>query len=123
MNSLLCLHNFFADVTSTKQALPIADLQKVLINGKELGGLPQSIAWDPSGRYLAIIFKDSPNVAIFNTTISKFNLSISPSCYLSGASISHYPSYIRFQSNNSKNTNSVLTIGWSNGRIQYFPFL
>lgn len=93
------------------------------VGQKEIGGQPQSIAWDENGHYLAVIFKDSNCVAIFSTSLQKFNLNISPSCFLTGAVDDEYPSYICFQSKNPKNKDSVLTIGWSSGRIQYFPFV
>lgn len=112
----------FAKSNLPKQALPIADLSKLTIsNHHDVGGQPQSLAWDPNGHFLAITFKDSPCIAIFSTYISKHNLSISPSCFLSGIG-AEYPSFICFQSKNRKNTQSVLTIGWSSGRIQYVPF-
>ncbi|XP_055389562.1 aladin [Condylostylus longicornis] len=112
----------FATSNLPKQALPIADLTKVTVGYRELGGLPQSIAWDPHGRYLAVIFKDTSCIAIFMTSLTKFNLNISPSCFLTGIG-SEYPSFICFQSINRRNSDSVLTIGWSSGRIQYFPFV
>ncbi|XP_055840899.1 aladin [Episyrphus balteatus] len=112
----------FATSNLPKQALPIADLTKFTIGHREVGGQPQSLAWDPNGHFLAITFKDSPCIAIFSTCISKHNLSISPSCFLTGIG-TEYPSFICFQSKNRKNSDSVLTIGWSSGRIQYFPFV
>ncbi|XP_037826248.1 aladin [Lucilia sericata] len=112
----------FQTGSAPKQALPVADLTKITVGQREVGGQPQSVAWDPNGLYLAITFKDSPCIAIFSTCIQKFNLSMSPSCFLTGIG-NEYPSFICFQSKNRKNSDSVLTIGWSSGRIQYFPFV
>ncbi|XP_013112380.2 aladin [Stomoxys calcitrans] len=111
----------FKNGSSPKQALPIADLSKITVDNREVGGHPQCVAWDPNGHFLAITFKDTPCIAIFTTCIQKFNLSISPSCFLAGNG-NEYPSYICFQSKHRKNSDTVLTIGWSSGRIQYFPF-
>ncbi|XP_004527384.1 aladin [Ceratitis capitata] len=110
----------FASGTSTKEALKIADLTKFNAGRREVGGKPQSLAWDADGRYLAVIFKDTPCIALFNTCLKKFDMTISPLCFLTGLS-SEYPSYICFQSKNRRNTDTVLTIGWSSGRIEYFP--
>lgn len=112
---------FISDGSSPKQALPVADLSKITVDDRELGGQPQCVAWDPNGLYLAITFKDTPCIAIFSTCVQKFNLSISPACFLSGNG-NEYPSYVCFQSKHRKNNDTVLTIGWSSGRIQYFPF-
>lgn len=111
----------FSASSLSKQALPIADLSKIEVGVRTVGGMPQSIAWDPNGQYLAIIFKDSPNVVVFATSIHKHQFSISPSCFITGIGV-EFPSYICFQSKNRKNSDSVLTIGWSSGRVQYFPF-
>ena len=108
--------------SAPKLALPVADLTKTVVGQHEVGGQPQSVVWDPNGLYLAIIFKDSPCIAIFSTCIQKFNLNVSPSCFITGIG-EESPSYICFQSKNRKNSDSVLTIGWSSGRIQYFPFI
>ncbi|XP_011181672.1 aladin [Zeugodacus cucurbitae] len=111
----------FASGTSTKEALKIADLTKFNAGRREVGGKPQALAWDADGRYLAVIFKDTPCIALFNTCLKKFDMTISPLCFLTGLS-TEYPSYICFQSKNRRNTETVLTIGWSSGRIEYFPF-
>ncbi|XP_054731237.1 aladin [Anastrepha obliqua] len=111
----------FASGTSAKEALKIADLTKFNAGRREVGGKPQALAWDADGKYLAVIFKDSPCIALFSTCLRKFDMTISPLCFLTGIGV-EYPSYICFKSKNMRNTDTVLTIAWSSGRIEYFPF-
>lgn len=102
----------FADQAVPQQALPVADLS----NNSEVGGETQQLAWN--GKYLAITFKDTSAVAIFQTTIRTHQLSVVPCCLISGHGI-EFPTFILFQPSHK---NNVLTIGWSSGRIQFFPF-
>lgn len=106
-----------------QQAIPIADLSKIKIEHSEIGGKAQQLVWN--GRYLAISFKDTNSIAIFQTNIQKHALSIVPSSLISGIVTTEYPTFIQFQPNykNMPNVNAiVLTIGWSSGRVQFFPF-
>lgn len=122
LNQIFVSFLFLAS-TLPKTALPIADLSKVTLGVREIGGIPQSLAWDSNGMYLAIIFKDSSCITVFSTSIKKHNLNISPSCFITGIG-TEYPCTICFQSKNRKSNDCiVLTIGWSSGRIQYFPFI
>ena len=115
----------FTTTSAPKSALPIADLSKITIDHNDVGGRPQSLAWCPQNQYLAITFKDTSAIAIFHTSVTKNGVNITPSCFLTGIGV-EYASYICFQENNMKSTidkpKNVLTIGWSSGRIQYFPF-
>ncbi|GAB0091399.1 Aladin [Sergentomyia squamirostris] len=114
----------FNSTSIPKQALPVADLSKTSVGGVEVGGRPQQVAWCPSGEHLAVSFRDTSVISIFSTSITHHNFNISPSCFLNGLP-GEYPTYICFQEKLKRvdNTKSVLTIGWSSGRIQYFPFL
>ncbi|XP_053688207.1 aladin isoform X1 [Sabethes cyaneus] len=109
-----------------KSALPIADLSKLTTGQVEVGGRPQALAWCSKSEYLAITFKDTSAIAIFNTVINRSQLNITPSCFLTGLGIES-PSCICFQQNlgrrAGRTVKTVLTIGWSSGRIQYFPFV
>lgn len=105
-----------------KQALPVADLSKIKVGQIDVGGRPQSIAWDPRGQHLAIIFKDSSVIAIFLTAFNRNLLSVAPDCFLVGIG-AEAPAHICFQEQYKNKMDSVLTIGWSSGRIQYFPFV
>ncbi|XP_067622354.1 aladin-like [Eurosta solidaginis] len=84
----------FASGASPKEALKIAELTKFNAGRREVGGEPQVLAWGADGGHLAVMFKDTPE----------------------------YPSYVCFQSKTQRNTDTGLTIGWSSGRIEYFPF-
>lgn len=116
----------FTSTFTPKSALPIADLSKIPIGQTEVGGHPQALAWCPQNQYLAITFKETPSIAIFNTVVNRSQLSITPSCFITGIGIEN-ASCISFQENlgrrSSDKMKTVLTIGWSSGRIQYFPFV
>ncbi|XP_058812233.1 aladin-like [Topomyia yanbarensis] len=116
----------FTSTLVPKSALPVADLSKIIIDQVEVGGRPQALAWCPQSQYLAITFKDTSAIAIFNTAINRTELNITPSCFLTGIGIES-ASCICFQQNlgrrSSEKKKTVLTIGWSSGRIQYFPFV
>lgn len=106
-----------------KQALSIADLNKIQIDQNTVGGRPQNICWSPNGKYVAIMFKDSSSIAIFATAINRHSLNISPSFFISGLTHDEHPSFICFQQKYSNRPETVLTIAWSTGRVQYFPFI
>lgn len=105
-----------------QQALPVADLSKISLEHSEVGGFAQQLAWN--GKYLAITFKDTNSVAVFQTNIRKHDLSIIASCLISGNNGIEFPSVIAFQPTykQSQTAGSNLTIGWSSGRIEFFPF-
>lgn len=105
-----------------QQALPVADFSKILIDRTEVGGITQQLAWN--GMYLAVTFKDTNAVAVFQTTIRKHQLSIVPMCLISGIGV-ELPSFIAFQPSYKQvqAADNNLTIGWSSGRIQFLPFV
>ncbi|KAJ6639090.1 Aladin [Pseudolycoriella hygida] len=113
----------FATASLAKQALPIADLSKIeLSNQSDIGGQPQSLAWDSKGQHLAISFKDCSSIALFLTSVNKNMINIAPDCFIVGIGTT-FPSYICFQEPYKDSSHSVLTIGWSSGVVQYFPFV
>lgn len=105
-----------------QQALPVADLSKIGIERAEVGGIVQQLSWN--GKYLAVSFKETNVIAIFQTTIRKHQLNIVPMCLISGVGV-EFPSFIAFQPTYKqiKAAENNLTIGWSSGRIQFFPFV
>lgn len=109
----------FASSSVSKQALPVADLSRIVLDGMEIGGKPQAISMSPKGNLLAVSFKETNQIAVFSMSISKFILNVTPLGLIQGLG-NEYPSVICFQDNKESN---VLTIGWSSGRIQYFPFV
>lgn len=63
----------------SSKAQPILDVTKVeLRSGDTVGGPILDMCWDPTGRYLALLFEESPLVAIFYTTYVIMQLKISP---------------------------------------------
>lgn len=115
--------NQFPAASLAKQALPIADLSKIKTSGRlDIGGQPQSLAWDSKGQHLAVSFKDCSAIALFLTAVNKNMISIAPDCFLVGIG-STFPSYICFQEMYKDAPHPVLTIGWSSGVVQYFPFI
>ncbi|KAK7577995.1 hypothetical protein V9T40_010200 [Parthenolecanium corni] len=115
--------NLFSNsVSGNGSAICVADLSKQeLPNGDLLGGTIVDMTWDSSGKLLAVIFKDSNLIPVFSTTICARPkvLQLSPRCLIRGR-LNESPNCIDFQKNLKNGTN--LTIAWSSGRIQYFPF-
>lgn len=115
--------NFCTAKSDDREVMPVADLNACSldsINHTLIGGTAQQLAWDPHGKYIVITFKSTNSIAIFRTYIQKYDLQISGGYYLNGQSLSEYPSFICFQPLNKDNDCSVLTIGWSSGRIQFY---
>ncbi|XP_011311087.1 aladin [Fopius arisanus] len=112
-----------------KAAVPLIDLTKVSFDddgaGVTVGGRVVATEWDPSGQYLAILFQDSPVVAVFKTEIGTlFGLTeVTPSCLVKGFP-GESPNCLQFQQNiNTNGLIACLTIAWSSGRVQQFPIV
>ncbi|XP_031625036.1 aladin [Contarinia nasturtii] len=106
---------------AAKQSFPIADFKPVQFGQRTIGGLPKSIVWDQTGRFVAVMFKTTSSISVFSTSINRNVLSISPNFNISGDDADEFPSFICFKEKYEKHDDVVLTIGWSTGRIQYFP--
>lgn len=104
-----------------KQSFPIADFKSIQCGSRVIGGLPKSIVWDPTGRFVAVMFKRSSSIAVFSTSINRNVLNVSPNFNISGGDQDEFPSFICFREKYEKYDDVVLTIGWSTGRVQYFP--
>ncbi|XP_050438537.1 aladin-like isoform X2 [Adelges cooleyi] len=102
-----------------KVAWPVIDLKNERINDKDIGGIPSDMCWDQNGKRLAVTFKDSSAVLVFTTIISASAVECTPLCIIQGR-LDEEPSAIAFQP--VYNEGSLLTIGWSNGNIEYIPF-
>ncbi|XP_054269684.1 aladin-like [Macrosteles quadrilineatus] len=103
-----------------RAATPLIDLTPVeLDNGERVGGEVSSLAWDKKGRYLAVMFKQCDIIAVFMTSLGH-TLHVSPCCFIKGVA-NESPAVISFQNNFNDGAN--LTIGWSSGRVQYFPII
>jgi len=117
---LLYAVSFLAD---TDNALPILDLSEVLVDSEtELigGGLVQDIAWEPTGQRLAVSFRSTSLIAIFSARCGR-SLSLTPCGWIRGRP-GEFPSCFQFQPSEQEG-GGVLTVAWSSGRIQHFPFL
>ncbi|XP_031566795.1 aladin-like isoform X2 [Actinia tenebrosa] len=89
-----------------------------------VGGVVKSMAWDPLGERLAVIFEDDDGkaqeiVAIFKTRL-KPTFEVIPSGFVRGPPDS-FPELVAFQQNFSKG--ALLTVGWSDGSITFVPLL
>ncbi|XP_072393404.1 aladin-like isoform X1 [Diabrotica undecimpunctata] len=105
--------------TSSNQALPMFDTTKVDIDGVIVGGLIQSMESDPTGKYLAVSFQDTDSVAIFSI-IRQHGLQLVANSLVNGLA-EEKPSTMSFLV--GYEPGACLTIGWSSGRIQYFPII
>lgn len=112
----------FCGQTGQMDAVPIADLSKVDIgNGQgpmEVGGEVQSLVINKKGNVLAVSFKDTSMVSLFTVTKNNSVLNLTPIGLVNGLG-DEFPSVIDFGDPTEHN---VLTIGWSSGRVQYFPY-
>uniref|UniRef100_A0A182NPA3 Aladin seven-bladed propeller domain-containing protein n=1 Tax=Anopheles dirus TaxID=7168 RepID=A0A182NPA3_9DIPT len=111
--------------TTFELAFPVVDLdQKLTESGLPIGGKPQSIAWCPRDRFLAVTFKTTSAIAVFFTNLSGVQLNIDPYCLIFGVGV-EYPACLcyqeSYQQEHDSDAQSVLTIGWSSGRIEYYP--
>ncbi|CAH0679981.1 unnamed protein product [Chilo suppressalis] len=105
----------------TSKAVPVLDVTKVeLHSGDTVGGPILDMCWDPTGKYLAILFEESPLVTIFCTTHLMMQLQITPCCFVNGID-NELPSTMAFQQNFTNG--ACLTIAWSTGRVQHFPIV
>lgn len=86
-----------------------------------MGGLPKTIIWDSTGKYVAVMFKTTSSIAVFSTSINRNLLSISPNFYINGDDPDEYPTFICFKDLYANHDDIILTIAWSTGRVQYFP--
>ncbi|XP_041982031.1 aladin-like [Aricia agestis] len=107
--------------TKTTKAQPVLDVSKVqLASGEVVGGPILDMCWDPTGRYLAILFEESAVVAVFCTTMMMMQLSVTPCCFVNGMA-NELPITMAFQQNFMDG--ACLTVAWSSGRIQHFPII
>lgn len=89
-----------------------------------LGGCVRSMAWDPFGERLAIIFKDDRKhaqelVAVFKTRL-KPSFEIMPCGFVRGPPET-VPQIITFQQDFKKG--ALLTVCWSDGSVSFIPLM
>lgn len=125
-----CLYSltFFNNQTIFREevGLPAVTAQRVLDltatelpSGERFGGLVSMVAWDPTSRYLAVMFKSCDLIAIYRTRVDH-GLHILPGCVVRGRS-GETPCNMSFQPNFKDG--ALLTIAWSSGQVQYFPIM
>lgn len=112
-----------------KMAVPLIDLTKVYFLDDDyvtVGGRITALKWDPTGRYLAILFQGSPYIALVKTKLGTLSrvIDIKPGCLIKGFS-GEIPNCIDFYQKCQKESDNLvcLTIAWSSGRIQHFPII
>ncbi|XP_074030052.1 aladin [Leptinotarsa decemlineata] len=105
--------------SSSNQALPLFETSKIEIDGVIVGGLVQCLESDPKGKHLAVLFQDTNLVAVFNI-IRHPTLQLIASSLVIGMA-EEQPSTISFLQ--QFEAGACLTIGWSSGRIQYYPII
>ncbi|KAJ8956838.1 hypothetical protein NQ318_014252 [Aromia moschata] len=111
---------FSSDVeTSSTQAIPLFDATKIDIDGVLVGGPVQCMESDPKGKHLAVLFQDTSCVAVFNI-VREPGLQLIASSLVTGLP-EEKSSTISFVQ--KFDAGACLTIGWSSGRIQYYPIV
>ncbi|XP_068617760.1 aladin [Battus philenor] len=105
----------------SSKAQAVLDVTKTeLASGDCVGGPILDMCWDPSGKYLAVMFEESYLIAIFSTTQLMMQLKITPCCFVCGIG-DEMPTTMAFQKNFTED--ACLTIAWSSGRLQHFPIV
>ncbi|KAL6264037.1 hypothetical protein P5V15_004118 [Pogonomyrmex californicus] len=128
--SLPLQDNIFEKTTTNdvKIAMRLIDLTKVNFSSDDdddyitVGGRIVSMEWDPTGKYLAILFQDSPVIALIKTNLNNLSriVEAQPSCLIKGFP-GEVPNCIDFYQKRSSWV--CLTIAWSSGRVQHFPIV
>ncbi|XP_019763471.2 aladin [Dendroctonus ponderosae] len=111
---------FASDVESSSiEAIPLFDVSKTDLFDLTVGGLVQSMEADPAGSHLAVVFQDTSAVTVF-TIARQSALQLIPSSIVTGLA-EEKPTAITFQQD--LKSGACLTVGWSSGRIQYYPII
>jgi len=111
--------DIFIESKDKNVAWPIIDLNRVSVNDEHLiCDAPSEIAWDHNCKRLAITFKNNGALVVFQTILNVASIDCVPLCIIQGY-LDAEPSTIAFISHYK---GSLLTIGWSNGKIENVPF-
>ncbi|VVD02047.1 aladin-like [Leptidea sinapis] len=103
------------------KAQPVLDVTKVQLSEQCIGGPILDMCWDPTGKYLALMFEESYIIAVFCTTYMMMQLNVFPCCLVQPQDDCEMPSTMAFQQNFTDG--ACLTIAWSTGRVQHFPII
>lgn len=107
------------DVGGNKSLMKSLDLTATQAESGELvGGLVQALAWDNSGRRLAISFKDNPESILLYRTVERPTIEFYQLGLIQSEN-SCTPLLMQFHDNFK--TGSLLTVCWSDGTCQHIP--
>jgi len=117
------VEQFISSDAST--AVPVCDIKTCDVPSEageleyKVGGRVRKMDMDPTCSRLVVCFDDSELIAVFRIQ-PKSLLYLSPCGFIRGFP-DEYPLTVAFQPKFSDG--ALLTIAWSSGRLQYFPFL
>ncbi|XP_040563476.1 aladin [Lepeophtheirus salmonis] len=116
-SQLFCI-TFGSSGESASAAVPIVELT---FDEEDFKGQVQSIKWDNIGERLAVGFHNSDLIALFCSS-NRPILSLSLIGLIRGEP-EEYPIGMDFHYRLKETDSTILTIGWSSGRIQHFPMI
>lgn len=125
------IFNIKVSAEDTNVAVPLINLAETSFTSNDnediitVGGRIIAMEWDPSGKYLAVLFHESPVIVLIKTKISSLSkvIQVEPGCFIRGFP-GEMPNCINFYKKlHSANPIICLTIAWSSGRIQHFPIV
>jgi len=103
-------------------AIPVMDLSKIALeNGDLAGGLVQDIQWDPSGRRVAISFRETSYICLLRSSLGSSIGGLSPVGWIVGK-MGVMPACLQFQQNQVE-CGAILTVAWSDGTVQHIPLV
>ncbi|KAI4491768.1 PREDICTED: aladin [Polistes canadensis] len=111
-------------------AIPIINLAEVTFTNTNetsvrVGGKIVAMEWDSMGQYLAVLFQNSPLIALIKTKICNLGkaIEVKPFTFIKGLP-GELPNCMNFyQKCLTENSTVCLTIAWNSGRIQHFPIV
>jgi len=107
------------DVGGNKSVMKALDLTATRTeNGDLIGGVVQSLAWDKSGKRLAISFKENSESILLYKTVEKPTVEFHQLGVIQSETGS-YPLLMEFH--DRFKTGSLLTVCWSDGSCQHIP--
>merc|ERR1712130_345518 len=105
-------------------AVPVMDLSMVTLpsSGEAAGGLVQDLQWEPTGRRLAVSFRETAPLLLLRCRPGPLPGRLSPVGWIFGQQATERPNCIQFQQAGAV-MGAVLSIGWSSGRLQQLPLV
>jgi len=105
-------------------AVPVMDLSMVTLSssGEAAGGLVQDLQWEPTGRRLAVSFRETAPLLLLRCRPGPLPGRLSPVGWIIGQQSTERPNCIQFQQAGAA-MGAILSIGWSSGRLQQLPLV